>query len=360
MEMESNLKTIVYLTVNTVNNKIYVGIHITKDPYKFDNYWGNGITGTSCQRFKHPKTPFQRACKKYGLNAFKRYTLFVFDTVEEAQNMERQIVTEEFVNRPDTYNVALGGGAGLVPSVEIPIHRYDLNGNFMHTYRSISDAGRNTGSISGVKAAAQYKTKYFESYWSFEKVDKFEMECDQISYRTQVYYYNTKGEYIGVSPSISDFAKMCDVCTASVQRAIKNATKCGRYYITNVYVEKFDKKQTKRIRSKSYYQYDLEGNYIGEKTLEQVKSICGEEYYKIFNALKENYACCGFHWRKYKTEKLNLTKKQKKIEQYDLDGNLIKVWNSFTECQKEFSSVRQVLKGIRNSTKGYTFKYTID
>ena len=30
--MENSLKSIVYVTVNTVNNKIYIGVHITETP----------------------------------------------------------------------------------------------------------------------------------------------------------------------------------------------------------------------------------------------------------------------------------------------------------------------------------------
>lgn len=56
--------------------------------------------------------------------------------------MEKKIVNEEFIKRQDTYNVALGGGGGLVPSEEIEVHQYDLGGNYIKTYRSISDAGR--------------------------------------------------------------------------------------------------------------------------------------------------------------------------------------------------------------------------
>jgi len=41
--MGNNYKTIVYLTVNTVNKKIYIGIHDTENPDKFDGYIGNGI-----------------------------------------------------------------------------------------------------------------------------------------------------------------------------------------------------------------------------------------------------------------------------------------------------------------------------
>ena len=63
-----------------------------------------------------------------------------FDTYEEALQKEREIVNESFLQRPDVYNIALGGGSGLVTSTEIEVHRYDLNGNYIESYRSYSDA----------------------------------------------------------------------------------------------------------------------------------------------------------------------------------------------------------------------------
>lgn len=66
----------------------------------------------------------------------------MYDDYEDALEMEKQIVTEAFIKRKDTYNVALGGGSGLVPTEEIPVHQYDLSGKYLTTYRSISDAGR--------------------------------------------------------------------------------------------------------------------------------------------------------------------------------------------------------------------------
>lgn len=37
-----NVKYIVYLTINTVNKMIYVGIHATENPLGFDQYLGCG------------------------------------------------------------------------------------------------------------------------------------------------------------------------------------------------------------------------------------------------------------------------------------------------------------------------------
>lgn len=44
------------------------------------------------------------------------------------------------------------------------------------------------------------------------------------------------------------------------------------------------------------------------------------------------------------------------IEQYDLNGNLVKIWPSYRACQKEYSLLRHVLNGTRSQTKGFTFK----
>ena len=42
-EMETNLKEyIVYMTINLVNNKIYIGVHKTNLEF-FDGYLGNGV-----------------------------------------------------------------------------------------------------------------------------------------------------------------------------------------------------------------------------------------------------------------------------------------------------------------------------
>lgn len=45
-----------------------------------------------------------------------------------------------------------------------------------------------------------------------------------------------------------------------------------------------------------------------------------------------------------------------KIDQYDLNGNYIKTWNSYSECRKEHPNVKQVLSGGRNHTHGFIFK----
>lgn len=87
---------IVYQTTNIINNRIYIGVHETDDHLLFDGYLGSGYL-------------LMKAVKKYGVENFKRETLFVFETTEQAYTKERELVNEEFILREDTYNVTVGG-----------------------------------------------------------------------------------------------------------------------------------------------------------------------------------------------------------------------------------------------------------
>lgn len=361
IEMENNSqKSIVYITINTKNNKIYVGVHITEDPYKFDNYYGCGITGTSSYWFKHPKYPFQKACKKYGLDVFKRYTLYVFDTYEQALLKEREIVNEEFLKRSDVYNVSLGGGGGLVPSTEIEVHQYDLKGNFICSYKSYSDAGRkNKISYMSIISAVKSRGICCNSYWSETKVSKLNIDTYIKSNKKAVFLYNHTGKLYKEFPSISDCAKFLEVNVSGVQKALRNNTKCAGYFVSETKCDKLEIKKYTRNTNKPVYQYDKQGNYLREFiSLEEVRIFFNRPMKRLAAHIADASFYEGFYWSYQKVSKLDLkTSREKQIEQYDLNGNLIKTWKSYRECVKEFSNLRYVLNGTRASTKGYKFKY---
>ena len=73
----------------------------------------------------NPKTHFQYAVKKYGVENFTRTTLIVFDTEEEAYKKESKIVNQEFIEREDTYNLILGGRD--VTQFMIKVYMYNLD-----------------------------------------------------------------------------------------------------------------------------------------------------------------------------------------------------------------------------------------
>lgn len=84
----------VYKITNSINGKIYVGLHITKNLN--DDYLGSG-------------KQIQAAVKKYGRENFKKEYIKICKDPEEMYALEANIVNEDFVKRSDTYNMKTGG-----------------------------------------------------------------------------------------------------------------------------------------------------------------------------------------------------------------------------------------------------------
>jgi hypothetical protein len=90
-------KYTIYQISNLLNGKIYIGKHETFN--LSDSYMGSG----------KDLTP---DINKHGLENFKKDILFIFNTEEEMNAKEAELVTEEFCDRKDTYNICPGGKGG--------------------------------------------------------------------------------------------------------------------------------------------------------------------------------------------------------------------------------------------------------
>lgn len=88
----------VYRTTNKINGKVYIGKHITKNIN--DGYLGSGKR-------------LRLAFTKYGIDNFQKEILASFDTEEEMNRKEAELVTEEFCLSEKTYNLCVGGRGGF-------------------------------------------------------------------------------------------------------------------------------------------------------------------------------------------------------------------------------------------------------
>lgn len=84
-------KHYVYKITNLKNNKIYIGVRTHPSP-ELDEYMGSG-------------TCIQKVIKIEGIEYFKKEIIKTFDTREKAENYESSLLTEEFCNSPETYNI---------------------------------------------------------------------------------------------------------------------------------------------------------------------------------------------------------------------------------------------------------------
>ena len=98
----------VYQITNLVNGKVYIGKHQTKE--LDDGYMGSGKL-------------IRAAIKKYGIENFKKEILFVFETEDEMNAKEAELVTEEFIASGQSYNLCPGGqgGWGYINSEQLNI-----------------------------------------------------------------------------------------------------------------------------------------------------------------------------------------------------------------------------------------------
>ena len=90
-------KYTVYKILNSINNKEYIGVHKTDNPY--DSYMGSGPL-------------ILNAIKKYGKDNFKKEILAIFDTAKEAYELEKELVNKEFISSSNNYNITEGGHGG--------------------------------------------------------------------------------------------------------------------------------------------------------------------------------------------------------------------------------------------------------
>jgi len=88
----------VYKIINIKNNKIYIGVRTHPNP-KLDEYMGSG-------------TCIQKVIEIEGVKNFKKEIIKCFNTREEAEKYESSILTEEFCNNPNTYNILNTGNFG--------------------------------------------------------------------------------------------------------------------------------------------------------------------------------------------------------------------------------------------------------
>ena len=167
------MKYIVYKTINKINNKIYIGVHKTENPEIFDGYLGNGVYVQRPSSYSNPKTHFQFAIKKYGVENFIRTVVKVFDVENDAYKLESELVNEEFIKREDTYNLVPGGRD--VSQFMVKVYMYDIEGNFEMEFESLVAAAKYlspTATGGGhLPRAIKRRHQFLGHQFSYEKFD---------------------------------------------------------------------------------------------------------------------------------------------------------------------------------------------
>lgn len=351
------MKYIVYQVTNKENGKLYIGVHKTENPDVFDGYIGNGIyIGYSLD---NPKTVYQHALKKYGYDSFIRTTLKVFDNEEDAYEMESKIVTLDFIKQDNNYNTKTGGIHGCWNYKTV--YQFDLKGNFIKKWNSIIDIIQYYDcSDSRITNSIVNKYNTLESYWSFS--ENINIEEYKHNHLSELYQFSFKGELIKVYKNIPECVKETGYNAASLQDAANQKKRYKEFYWVRdpeTIFQVIKMNNLYNLEYKAVIQYDKDMNIIQEfMTLTKASQETGIKYGTIKAACRKGSLVSGKYYFKYVSP---IQKNKQKVAQYDLETHeLIKVWDSISECAKIHPKCRDVIKGARRQTHGYTFEYIND
>lgn len=296
-----NLKYIVYITINQCNGKFYIGVHKT-NPEIFDGCIGCGLYS---QPNVKSKLAFHNAVRKYGYKNFKRTTLRIFDTEEEAYKLEAELVTETLIKSKMCYNMVPSGKHNGNYIQQKRVYKFDLNGNFLRSYSCIREAALSVfhgDNIENTMAAIKNcclgtNASSCGFFWSYTK--KFEFKENKNI--TAVAQYLSNGKFVRKFDSMAEASRILNL--TSIAQSLRKKILCGgyqwRYYTNDNDIE-------------PYYNKNLEFNHLTP------------------------------------------------INMYTKNGDFIKSYNSISECAKENnlsqSQICRVIRNIIKSHKGYTFK----
>jgi hypothetical protein len=148
-----------YKITNLLNNKIYVGVHKTKDMN--DGYMGSGKV-------------ISIAIKKYGVDNFRKDILETFQDQKSMYDREKEYITEEFLSRKDVYNIRRGGHGGFDHINKIATKEDKVKAGMLGYHASKLSKNRHVftkqDSIKGIESFAnkrkndpQFNEKWLES-----------------------------------------------------------------------------------------------------------------------------------------------------------------------------------------------------
>ena len=113
-------------------------------------------------------------------------------------------------------------------------------------------------------------------------------------------------------------------------------------------------------------QYDLNGNFINSFiNLKSASDETGCSYYGIKNCVNDKQRTSGgYVWKGgyvYDPGKIRKNKRKKPIIKYDLDGNLVKEYESISDAcdrnKQKRKNIKKVLDGLRKTAYGFVWKY---
>lgn len=357
---------IIYLTENlksSINgiNRIYVGVHKTENPEIFDGYLGCGVYINQPSTYKYGKTPFQKAVKKYGTEAFKRTTLFIYESEKEAYKKEAEIVDIDFLKQSHVYNAYLGG---ISYNFYKPLYQFDLNGILLKKWDFSKEAYDFYNiPMEYFEYAVHGKHKLLDCYWSNTETIDITYYIENPNLKI-THLYDKNGKWIKQFKSRQDCANFIGSTKDAISKAISKQSLINKtYYVSDKMVDLFKPSARKQYQKETIYVYK-EGVLIFKGIGKEIMPIIKEH---SWTAIRD---CFRYKQGWYKDFYLSFEEVSEipkrifgnkiSVDVYDKYGNFIETLDSVKSVREKYKIHSSKIKNIELGDKyvgDWIFKY---
>lgn len=363
------MKYIVYLTKNKKSkinneNKIYIGVHKTKDPNVFDGYLGCGIYVNQPSTYMYPKTPMQCAVKKYGTDAFERSVLYIFDTAKEAYKKEEELVDINFLKLPHTYNACLGG---VCRNTYRPLYQFDLNGVLKKKWEySIEAYEFYSLPMEKFEYAIHNKHPLLDSLWATsDKIDISEYSTKAWGEPKVTHLYSKEGKWLGEFISRKACGEYINIKEEVIVKAIKQQSLVAKnYYVSDKLFDEFVPKARRQLAKSKIYVYESDGTLVGDGIGKEIMPII-KEY--SWNTIRDSFRYKDGWYKTFylSLEKINSIPERQigsriKVDVFDKYGNFIETLDTVKQVREKYKVPASKIKNLEMGNRyfgDFIFKY---
>jgi len=371
----------IYLITNKINGKKYIGQTRV------------GIRQRMNQHFSYNKkqdTAIDRTIKKYGRDYFDVQEIEKITSNNKSElirllNEKEIYYIQKFHSlvEENGYNISKGGNYVNYRSKKVD--SYDLHGNYLQTFDSITDAAKyyNVNSITVQKMCQGLSHQSIKCNYIFrynnDKFDKYDITYIAGGAKT-VYQFTLNGAFIKSYKSAAEAERCINKNftntknkyggTAITSAIYDNTTAYGFVW---AYTKEFKFNAEKYRNRIQVDKYSLDGKYLNTylSITDAVKSVNrSEKFVSVIRSVCLGKSCTayGYVWR-YKDDPFEkfdyvLSFKQK-VNQYSPDDIFIKTYNSASEAityinAKYDSLIHKCCQKSQSTYKGYKWFYAND
>lgn len=353
-----------------------------------------GITCNPKERFRSHLKDQSITKKTKWLKSLKERDLFPkMKIYKETTNVHTVIKWEiQAIEKcKDKYNLTNTTSGGEYYAIGTPILEFDMDGNFIESFNSMIEytelKGLNPNCVASISSVCLRKRNY--AYGRiFRYLDDSVTEEDLTKLKNALHQRDPQSFIIVDLDGniISEFKSIQQAelegfgsreCISQALRGFEGYNSVKDYLVCydmddyKVKLEKYLKGKSKGKLDQPINKYDLDGNYIATyySYADASRSVGAERVHGIkLCCLNQQQQAYGFQWSFVKCDKIEPYKKTysiknrvKAVDQYDLEGNFIRRWNSSKEAADFLGKNRpQTINGAANNSKpayGYIWKY---